>query len=129
MSFNPKIHHRRSIRLKNYDYSQAGAYFVTICTQGRDCLFGEIENSEMQLSLAGQAVAVCWPNLPRHFDNIELDEFVVMPNHVHGIVVIVGAKHSKENPKELPDTAPNASPLLLFTRRHSKFQIDFHSQN
>lgn len=81
-------HHRRSLRLKNYDYAQAGAYFVTLCTQNRACLFGEIVDGQMRLHPAGREAGQCWLQIPQHFPNVELDEFVVMPNHVHGIVVL-----------------------------------------
>ena len=92
-NFNPQIHHRRSIRLKDYDYSQSGAYFITICTQKRECLFGEIVDGEMRLNDAGQMVQTTWDELPKHYTGIEIDEFVVMPNHFHGIILIhdVGA--------------------------------------
>jgi putative transposase len=82
---------RRSVRLRGYDYSQAGAYFMTICTQNRHCLFGGITEGAMVLNDAGRAVADCWLQIPDHFPNVELDEWVVMPNHLHGIVIIVGA--------------------------------------
>jgi REP element-mobilizing transposase RayT len=81
-------HHRRSIRLKGYDYSQAGAYFVTVCTQDRACLFGDVVDGAMRLNEVGQIVGACWRMIPGHFPNTELDGFVVMPNHVHGIIVI-----------------------------------------
>jgi putative transposase len=86
---NPKAPRRKSIRLKHYDYSQAGAYFVTVCTHERQCLFGEIQNGNMRLNQFGQIVADCWLNLPHHYSHIELHDYVVMPNHFHGIVVIV----------------------------------------
>lgn len=86
--FDPERHHRRSIRLKGYDYSQAGAYFVTICTQGRICLFGDVVNDQMELNDAGRLMESAWLDLPNRFPAIELDEFVVMPNHMHGIIVI-----------------------------------------
>jgi putative transposase len=79
---------RKSPRLKNYDYSQSGAYFVTICTEGRQHLFGEVENSAMQISQTGQLCIEHWDDLPKHFPSIELDGFVVMPNHVHGILLL-----------------------------------------
>ncbi|GIV24566.1 MAG: hypothetical protein KatS3mg026_0258 [Bacteroidia bacterium] len=82
---------RCSIRLKGYDYSQAGAYFITICTKDRACLFGEVVNGEMRLNDFGQVVHSVWNNLPNHYAGIAMDAFVVMPNHVHGIVIIVGA--------------------------------------
>lgn len=88
MKYNPTIHHRRSIRLKGYDYSQNGAYFVTICTQNRECLFGKIMDGKMVLNDAGKIIQTEWEKLPQQFQNIELDVFVVMPNHFHGIVVI-----------------------------------------
>jgi putative transposase len=86
--FNPDIHHRRSIRLKDYDYSQAGAYFITICTQNRECLFGEIINGKMILNGYGEMVLKCWSDLPNHYYNLILDSFVLMPNHLHGIMYI-----------------------------------------
>jgi REP element-mobilizing transposase RayT len=88
MPYDPNRHHRRSIRLKGYDYSQAGAYFVTICTQDRACLFGKVVNGEMRLNDAGRMVLAEWNMLPERFPHVVLDAFVVMPNHVHGIVVI-----------------------------------------
>jgi REP element-mobilizing transposase RayT len=88
MPYDPTRHHRRSIRLKGYDYSQAGAYFITICTQDRACLFGKVVNGEMQLNDAGRMVLAEWNMLPERFPHVVLDAFVVMPNHVHGIVVI-----------------------------------------
>jgi len=81
---------RCSIRLQGYDYSQAGAYFVTICTQNRECLFGEIANGEMRLNDAGRMVVHEWIKTAEIRDEIELDKWVVMPNHFHGIVVIAG---------------------------------------
>lgn len=92
-----KSHHakpyrnRRPIRLQGYDYSRAGAYFVTVCTHDRLCLFGEIADRRMALNDAGRMVQQVWDDLPNHYSHVELDECVVMPNHVHGIVVIVGA--------------------------------------
>ena len=85
---NRDIHHRRSIRLRNYDYSQARAYFVTICVHGRECLFGEITNRAMRLNAAGEVAAKCWQDIPLHFPHAALDEWTIMPNHVHGIIVI-----------------------------------------
>ena len=79
---------RRSIRLKAYDYSQAGAYFVTVCTHGRVCLFGEVINGEARLNSRGDIVADTWRGLPRYYPNVVLDAFVLMPNHVHGVVLL-----------------------------------------
>jgi putative transposase len=79
---------RRSIRLKGYDYSQAGGYFVTVVTFRREALFGEIMGGEMCLNELGKIVAECWQEIPAHFPNAEADAFVVMPNHVHGIIFL-----------------------------------------
>lgn len=89
--YNPKIHHRRSIRLKGYDYAQAGLYFITICVQDRVSLFGEIKGGEIHLSDAGKMVEQQWLVIPERFKNVQLNEFIIMPNHFHSIVQIVGA--------------------------------------
>jgi REP element-mobilizing transposase RayT len=91
MSYNPEIHKRKSIRLKGYDYSQEGLYFITLCCQNRECLFGQIHNGSMILNDAGKMIENEWLNLENRFPNIELHEFIVMPNHFHGILKIVGA--------------------------------------
>ena len=92
MKYNPDIHHRRSIRMKGFDYSEAGAYFVTICTQNRECLFGDVVDGKMQLNDAGHMVKRWWNELDQKFPNVVMDEFIVMPNHVHGIIVITDNK-------------------------------------
>ena len=89
MKYNPHIHHRRSIRLQTYDYCQPGAYFVTICTQHRECFLGEVIDGEMQFTIRGIIAGESWFHLPEHFPHVELDEFVVMPNHIHGIVLLI----------------------------------------
>jgi putative transposase len=95
MPYNPNIHHRKSIRLKGYDYSKAGFYFITICVDRRRnpgwLPFGDIINDEMILNESGKMVVHEWLKLPQRFTNIKLHEFVVMPNHFHCIVEIVGA--------------------------------------
>ena len=88
MGYNREIPRRRSLRLKGYDYTQVGAYFVTIATQQRLCLFGEIVDKEMRLNEAGKMVCRVWETLPQRFSAIEMGMFVVMPNHLHGIIVI-----------------------------------------
>lgn len=88
MTYDPERHHRRSIRLKGYDYTRPGAYFVTICTQNQQCLFGEVVDGEMRLNQAGHMVQAEWNALPDRFPSVGIDAFVVMPNHVHGIIVI-----------------------------------------
>jgi REP element-mobilizing transposase RayT len=89
MAYDPSKHHRRSIRLKGYDYARAGAYFITICTRDRACIFGDVAAGKMRLNELGKIVQATWNHLPDHYQ-VELDAFVVMPNHVHGIVVIPG---------------------------------------
>jgi REP element-mobilizing transposase RayT len=88
MAYDPNRHHRRSIRLKGYDYSQAGAYFITICINFGQCRLGEVRNGIMVPSPAGIMVAECWYALPERFPNIALDVFTLMPNHAHGNILI-----------------------------------------
>lgn len=88
MPFNPDIHHRKSIRLKEYDYSLEGHYFITICTHDRQPLFGEIVKEEMLLNQTGNIVNQQWLKIPERFKGIQLDAFVIMPNHFHGIITI-----------------------------------------
>ena len=95
MTYDPQKHHRRSIRLKNYDYSQPGAYFVTICTEGRQCFFGQIVEGEMHLSDVGQMVQRLWCAIPERFPYVEIDHFIIMPNHLHGIIVLNPDEHTK----------------------------------
>ncbi len=90
-------YNRRSIRLRDYDYSQEGLYFITICTQNKLCLFGKIENREMILNDAGKMVEKCWLEIPEHYPNVILHKYVIMPNHIHGIIEIVGAQDIVHN--------------------------------
>ncbi|MEA3362694.1 MAG: transposase [Thermodesulfobacteriota bacterium] len=83
--YHPHIHNRKSIRLKGYDYSQAGLYFITICCQNRACLFGKIDHGEMVLNDAGRMIDKIWNELPKIHSGIGINEFVIMPNHIHGI--------------------------------------------
>ncbi len=91
VEFDAQRYHRRSIRLKSWDYATPGAYFVMIVSRHHDCRFGEIVNDVMQLNAAGEIVAAAWEALPERFSNIELDEWIVMPNHLHGIVLLTGS--------------------------------------
>ncbi len=88
MSYDPQKHHRRSIRMRSYDYSDPGAYFVTICTDERRHLFGEIIDDEMRLNDVGQAVRWIWNTIPERFPRVELDQHIIMPNHIHGTIVL-----------------------------------------
>ena len=103
MTYNPNIHHRKSIRLKNYDYSQEGLYFITICTENREKLFGEIVDVGagsscpiMRLNSIGSIIEQIYQELSMKYPNIKCNEFVIMPNHIHFIIEIV------ENTKGAP---------------------------
>ena len=88
MSYDPLIHHRRSIRLPGYDYTAPGAYFITIVARGRLPIFGEIENGEMRLNEIGNMIAGFWREIPNVYRHVEIDKFIVMPNHLHGIIIV-----------------------------------------
>lgn len=88
MKYNPKKHHQRSIRVPDYDYSQDGYYFVTICEKDRFSLFGEIINNQIKLYAIGKQVQHWWYQISQRYANVELDEYIIMPNHMHGIIII-----------------------------------------
>ena len=79
---------RKPIRLKNWDYSSPGYYFVTICTKDHQHFFGVVVDNKMQLSQIGKIAENCWQEIPHHFQHVKLDEFIFMPNHVHGILIL-----------------------------------------
>ena len=89
--YDPEIHRRRSMRLKGYDYTQAGAYLVTIVVQGRFPPFGAVADGRMRLNGAGEMVRRIWTEMPNRFPSIKMDAFITMPNHIHGIIILVGA--------------------------------------
>ena len=109
--YNPEKHHRRSMRLQGYDYSQAGLYFITICTHNREFLFGDIANGEMIWNDMGKIANEYWLEIPNHFPNAVLHEHIVMPNHTHGIIELtdsVGASHvGTRHGVSLPDNTDN----------------------
>jgi len=109
--YNPNIHHRRSIRLKDYDYSQSGLYFITICCQDKICRFGKIENTEMILNELGIIAHNEWGKLPERYPNVELNAFQIMPNHIHGIIMLntVGAGFTPAQYNENRTTANMAT--------------------
>ncbi|MHB1162722.1 MAG: transposase [Chloroflexota bacterium] len=86
--YDPRIHHRRSIRAKEYDYSQPGAYFVTLCVNDRRCLFGRVVDEAMEMNPAGRTIERWWLELPNKFTHVTPDTHVIMPNHLHGIIVL-----------------------------------------
>lgn len=87
--YQPDKHRHRSIRLSGYDYSREGAYFITVCTHNRACPFGEIADGTVILTDEGRIVQNTWQHLPQHYPGIDLDEFVIMPNHIHAIICLV----------------------------------------
>jgi len=100
---------RRSLRLQGYDYSQPGAYFVTICTRNRLSIFGRVDQGKMQLNKNGIIATRKWEQLDERFPEIEIDEFIVMPDHMHGIVIIsdVGAIHELPQQREKNRRSPD----------------------
>jgi len=145
-NYNPNIHHRRSFRLKGYDYSQAGLYFITICVQDRKCLFGEIFGADvvwvknfqppqvMILNDAGKIADECWVEIPEHFPNVVLHEHIIMPNHVHGIIELkridkisdnignetVGTRHVVSLQPDNPDNTVRPSHVMVQENQFSK---------
>ena len=115
MNYDPAKHHRRSIRLPGYDYTRSGYYFVTICCYQRQCLFGDIVNGAMQLNQFGEIVQKEWLRSSIIRQEIELNEFVVMPNHFHGIVIInpVGAFDRTPLPQSNKPIIPSMKPKSL----------------
>jgi len=105
--YNSDIHHRRSIRLRGYDYSRPGFYFVTVCVHGRECLFGKIFNDQMLANEYGRVVQAEWIKTAEMRRNVVLGEFVIMPNHFHGILRIV------ENRKQVGDRAKGDRQVAL----------------
>jgi REP element-mobilizing transposase RayT len=88
MPDDPNQYHRRSIRLEEFDYSSPGVYFVTVVTRGYKCIFGKIIDKEMHIYELGKIVQDCWQEIPVHFSHIDVEPFIVMPNHIHGIITI-----------------------------------------
>jgi putative transposase len=88
INYDPDKHARRSIRLRGYDYTHRGAYAVTLCIYQRECILGVVASGKAISNELGRLVKACWEEIPVHFPNTDLDMFVVMPNHVHGIIVL-----------------------------------------
>jgi putative transposase len=101
MAYDEKQHHRRSIRLKDYDYAEPGAYFVTLCTQDHLCLFGSVAEDEMRPNESGRMVQAVWNELPEHYPGVAIDVFALMPNHIHGIIVLTSSVGA--TPRGCPD--------------------------
>ena len=114
MTYDPDVHHRRSIRLRGYDYSQPGAYYITICTEDNKCWLGEVVWGQMKENDAGRMVDGVWTSIPARFPTAQLDEYSVMPNHFHGIIQIVGsplvgARDRRVGARGRPDEHPKMS--------------------
>ena len=137
VKFDPQKHHRRSIRLKGYDYASAGAYFVTIVTWHREMLFGEVVNGELKLNKRGKIAEECWRSIPKHSQHVELGAYVIMPNHVHGIIIINGmgenriATNSSQSVGGEACLAPTATRNITRIVRHNRgvVQIFCHKTN
>lgn len=113
---------RRAIRLHGYDYAQTAGYFVTICVQHQGCLFGQIIDGQMQLNEIGKIVVQCWSRIPQHFSSAELDVCVVMPNHIHG-VILLGTRGASLPPRSQPNRRGEVSlPTLGQVVAYFKFQ-------
>ncbi len=104
---------RQSIRLSGYDYSQNGLYFCTICTQNRENSLGEIKSGKMVLNNVGKLTDRCWKEIFNKFPCIELDEFQIMPNHIHAMVKLVGARSSRPNDKNI-HTIPTLGQIIAY---------------
>jgi len=110
-------HTRRSIRLPSHDYAGSGAYFVTLCTRDRLLLFGEVLDAEMRLTALGESIATCWQWLAEQYEYISLDAFVVMPDHLHGIVLIADPAVEAERDAMARDCAATGGSRTAPTRR------------
>src|SRR3954465_5707993 len=119
MPYDAQIHHRRALRLQRHNYTDVGAYFITICTEGRACAFGEIGDRQMKLSDVGTIVDGFWCTVQQKYPQIELDEFVVMPNHIHGLLWILGTAGA-ESPR------PNLSRIVGFYKYQTTRLVNEH---
>ncbi|WP_254174650.1 transposase [Planktothrix pseudagardhii] len=136
MPYNPQIHHRRSIRLKGYDYTQPGGYFVTLCTKEKQCLFGDIVQGEMRFNSLGVIAFNIWQQIPKTFPHVELDYFVIMPNHIHGILIFheilsdpqfpVGARRAHW--RQLKERSPQTCCVRASISR-CRFRVDLTKPN
>ena len=120
----PDRHDRPSIRLKGYDYAEPGAYFVTVCSRDHACLFGHVVNGEMHLNEAGLIVRSVWDELPDRFPGMESDAFVVMPNHIHGIIAFVGAGLALPTGKGAASSARTLADVVRAFKSLSAIQVN-----
>ncbi len=118
MKYNPQNHHRQSIRLPNYDYSRSGMYFVTICTDQKQCLLSEIDRGKMLLNQIGNIVREEWLKSSQIRQEIKLDKYVIMPNHLHGIVMIHNNDLKIGDRSAIDDQGARLAPLQDITLWH-----------
>ena len=123
MNYEPGTHRRRSIRLAGYDYSQVGAYFVTLCAFRHQSVFGEVADHQIRLNELGRIVEETWMTLPNHYDFIVLDAFVVMPNHVHGVVVLIEDQDRAWAAMQSPYVEAGLKPAPTKAKRHGLPEI------
>ena len=118
---------RRSIRLQGYDYTRQGAYFVTICTRNRECLLGDIVEGRMHLSEAGRLAQAVWEDLPHHYPHVQIDVWVIMPNHMHGIIILTEAQTTEDDVQSGADPKINVGaglkPAPTAATRHGLSEI------
>lgn len=116
MSYNAVVHNRHSIRLPGFDYTKPGAYFLTILAHKKEHIFGKVVKGIVELSPVGEIVQEQWEKIPTHFPDILLDAFVIMPNHIHAVVVITERAASMGKGKAIDlwdDHKSNALPIRL----------------
>ena len=119
-------YNRRSIRLKGWDYSGSADYFITICTRDRECLFGEIIDNEMVLNKLGRVAKEWWLQIPKYYENVELDEYIIMPNHIHGVIAILGDDHGRGGvtPPLQNKNKPTLGKIVAYFKYQSTKQIN-----
>jgi len=129
MTYDPNRHHRRSIRLRDYDYTQAGAYFVTIVCQDRACLFGDVVDGVMHLNDAGRMVQAVWNEIPLYYPGVDVEASSILPNHMHGVILLFEPDVIAQTQSGQPPVVAPATPMslpdvvhrfkLLTTKRHT----------
>jgi REP element-mobilizing transposase RayT len=122
MNFNPEYHHRRSIRIQGYDYSKPGLYFITICTEKKNCIFGTIIDKKSILNDLGSIAKKFWVEIPNHFPNVLLHQFIVMPNHIHGIIELKSGVVGAPNVVGAQNFVPLQQQQQIIIPKRNEFQ-------
>ncbi len=120
---NPKPRRKNSLRLRGYDYSSVGAYFVTIATWQREMLFGDVVKEEMVLNDVGKIAYKWWLKIPEHFPNVKLENFIIMPNHIHGIIILTDGRGAVSAPDDGNDDQQGRETLPLHRENPTLGQI------